>query len=94
MKEHTYICKYLNNGNYCILTPVFYEHEARPAWRKWFIGSPEECKKMLPAAPDFINASTEENNTMRNYRLKEYLFLINIGKNTEAAAINNMYHFS
>lgn len=93
MKEKSYITKYLNNGNYCILTPIYYENEARPAWRKYFIGSRAECENMLPAAPEYLNATPEENATNRFYKRQEYLLLLDHGKHKQAAAIKAAYKF-
>ena len=94
MKEKSRITKYLNDGLYCVLVPVYYDNETRPAWKKHFIGTPEECKKALQAAPDYLNATPAENNEMRYYRRLEYIQLLKHGKTAEAAAINKLYHFS
>lgn len=84
---------YLNNYTFCVLVPVYYENEARPAWRKYFIGSKEEAREAFKAAPDYLNATPEENAQNRQWKIKEYLFLMDIGKKKEAAAIKEQYHF-
>ena len=87
------IFNYFSKENYCILVPVYYDFEEKPAWRRVFVGSKEECKKAFSNYPDFLNASGEENAQMRKNRLQEYLFLLSIGKNAQAEKIKVQYNF-
>lgn len=64
------IVQYCKSENYTILVPVFYECENKPAWRKVYTGTKEECENELPLFPDFINANAEENKINRKNRFK------------------------
>ena len=86
------ITTYLNNNTFCVLIPVFYEYETKPAWRKYFIGSKEEAQKAYQAAPDYLTATHEENHQNRQNKIKEVVFLESIGKAAKAKAIRKQYH--
>ena len=88
-----YICSYLEAGLYCVLIPVYYDNEPAPAWRKYFTGPLPECEEVLKAAPEYLNASPEENAKNRHYKRLEYLQLLEHGKKAEAAAIKAIYKF-
>ena len=87
------LCTYLNNYTFCVLVPVYYENEARPAWRKYFIGTKDEAREAYKAAPDYLNATPEENAKNRKNKMQEYIFLMDIGNKKEAEAIKEQYHF-
>lgn len=78
--EKKEILKYLEDGIFCIMIPVYYECEEKPAWRKVCIGSKEYCESRFNDYPNFYNATAEENREMRECRFREYLFLKEIGK--------------
>lgn len=85
---------YLNDGMYCILVPVYYECEKKPAWRKCFIGSKEECEQKYDDYPEYIKATNDENKRHRENRFKEYLFLKERGtRKKEMLEIKEMYGF-
>ena len=87
------IVSYCSKENYCILIPVYYEFEEKPAWRRVFTGSKEECEKAFENYPDSLNASNEENIQNRKNKIQEYLFLLSIGKNAKAEKIKMQYNF-
>ena len=89
------IVSYLSDDTYCILMPVYYECELKPAWRVEFIGSLEECKERFDDFPDNREATHDENLEMRKNRLQEYLFLKETGRRKEdCKAIKEMYGFN
>ena len=91
--ERKRITNYCSKENYCILIPVYYEFEEKPAWRRVFIGSKEECEKAFSNYPDCLNASSEENAQNRKNKIQEYLFFLSIGKNAQAEKIKAQYNF-
>lgn len=90
MAEKAGIYKY--NNNYAVLMPVYYEHESRPAWRKYFIGTRTECENVLKSAPDYLKATAAENAENRHYKRLEYLLLIKLGQIKKADAIKAQYN--
>ena len=80
-------------GNYVIMTPVFYEHEAKPAWRKVFSGTLEECKQNITLYPESLRATAEENAANRKWKHREMQFLHETGKHAKAEQIRKQYHF-
>ena len=91
--ENKKIVSYCSRESYCILIPVYYEFEEKPAWRRVFVGSKEECEKVFSNYPDSLNASNEENIQNRKNKIQEYLFLLSIGKNAKAEKIKIQYNF-
>lgn len=91
--EKKKIFNYLSKETYCILVPVYYDFEEKPAWRRVFVGSKEECEKAFSNYPDFLNASIEENAQHMKSRMQEYLFLLSIGKNAQAEKIKAQCNF-
>ena len=91
--ESKFIGTYCDTGNYCVLIPVYYENESRPAWRKYFIGTYEEAQAVFTSAPDFLKATPEEEKNNRHWKMQEYLFLLERGNKKEAAAIKAQYKF-
>lgn len=89
--ERKKITRYLAT-NYCILVPVYYENEKRPAWRKVFEGNHKECENNFSNFPDFIMATNDENRENRQNKIKEFIFLQSIGKYIEAEKIKNQYN--
>lgn len=89
MNDKKQLVKYENR--YYILMPVFYEHETRPAWRKYFIGTRAECENVFNLAPDFLTATDAENTQTRKNKIKEYLFYMDRGNVKKAAAIKKQY---
>lgn len=89
MDYKKYIAAY--NNNFVVLMPVYYEHESRPAWRKYFIGTRTECENVLKSAPDYLKATAAENAENRHYKRLEYLLLVDLGKIKEATAIKEQY---
>lgn len=87
------IVKYLNDGLYCVLVPVYYEFEKLPAWRKYFIGKKEECVNIFVSVPDYLNATADENKTHKHYIIQEYNFYISIGKTEKANNLKKQYTF-
>lgn len=79
-------------GSYCVLLPVYYEFESSPAWRKYFIGTKKECENIIDGLPDFLKASSEENKKARENKIKEMLFLFEIGKTEKAKQIQKQYN--
>lgn len=90
-KYHKEIISY--HEAFCVLVPVWYEYELKPAWRKFFIGTKKECESAFVAAPDHIIASYEENKRARYYKLQELLFYRCRGDNKKADAIKAQYNF-
>ena len=88
-----YIAQTDDNNVFLIMLPVFYEFENRPAWRKVFKGTKEECEKEFELYPDSIKATAEENKNNRQWKMKEFLFLQSIGKKKEAEKIRLQYNF-
>ena len=86
-KKH--ICSY--RDSFVVLVPVWYEGENTPSWRKYFIGTKEECKKALEATPDSLEATYEENAKSRYWKMQEILFKEKIGKHKEAGQIRKQY---
>lgn len=91
--EEKYITQYLNKETYCILVPIYYEFEEKPAWRKVFVGTEEECKNVFINYPDYMKASEEENKKHRENIFKEYTFLLSIKKFKKAQKIKEQYRF-
>ena len=91
--EKKYITQYLNKETYCILVPIYYEFENKPAWRKIFVGTEKECKEDFVSYPDYMKASEEENKKNRNNKFQEYMFLLSIKKLTKAQKIKEQYRF-
>ena len=90
--EHKYIAKY--ESRFCILIPIYYADEIRPAWRKYGIfGTLEEAKEAYAGAPDYLKANEEENRENRRYKRAEMLLLYEHGKTIKAEAIKRQYHF-
>ena len=88
--------KILQDGignNYVIMIPVFYEYEDRPAWRKVFTGSKEECEKEFSMLPDNLKATSEENKTNRETMIDLYKFFLSIHAYKDAEKIKKQYHF-
>ena len=92
MREKTYIAKDNARGGYILLIPVYYEHETRPAWRKGTSGTLDECKKALEAAPEYLNATPEENRTNRHYQRATMIFYQDRGQLEKADAIRKQYN--
>ena len=92
MKANKKIVSYLENNTFCVLVPVYYEYEDKPAWRKMLIGSLEECKKQFELYPDYMHATFEENKKHRENKRKEYLLFLSIGKTATAEKIKKQYH--
>lgn len=89
------IVSYLSDGNYCILIPIYYGCELKPAWRVEFIGSLEDCKAKFDDYPDYRIATNDENASMRMSRFNEYLFLKERRtRSADCKAIKEMYGFN
>lgn len=82
-KKH--ICSY--RDSFVVLVPVWYEGENTPSWRKYFIGTKEECKKALEATPDSLKATYEENAKSCYWKMQEMIFKEKIGKHEAASLI-------
>ena len=80
-------------NEYCIMVPVFYEYENKPAWRKMFVGNLTECEKEFSLFPDFLKATAEENAKNRKNQIELYHFFNSIGAAKEAQKIKEQYHF-
>ena len=91
--ESKKIVSYCSKESYCILIPVYYEFEEKPTWRRVFVGSKEECEKVLSNYPDSLNASNEENIQNRKNKMQEYLFLLSIKKIKDAEKIKKAFNF-
>lgn len=91
--ESKKIVKYCNTDNYCILIPVYYDHEKRPAWRKYYIGPESYAREYFEAAPDHLKATPNENEINRFYKRNEYISLLEHGKIKEANKIKKQYGF-
>jgi hypothetical protein len=91
--EKKQIFNYSSKDTYCILVPVYYDFEEKPAWRRVFVGSKKECEQVFDNYPDILNASYEENLQHRNNKRQEYLLLLSIGKNAQAEKIKAQYNF-
>jgi hypothetical protein len=89
-KEKAYITKY--NNSFLVLIPVYYECEPDPAWRKYFTGTKKECENILTAAPDYLNATPDENRQNRHNKILEYNFYMDRGQKEKAAAIKAQYN--
>ena len=85
------IIKYLDSGKYAIYIPVFYDYEEKPAWRKMFVGTEQECKNMIDSFPDNLQATPEENANNRKNAMQEYLLLMELGRKTKANQIKEQY---
>ena len=90
-KYHKELKKYCDNA-FCVLVPVWYDNETKPAWRRIFTGTKKECDSVFASAPDHIIASYEENRRNRENKLKELIFYRSIGQNKKAAAIASQYN--
>lgn len=86
------IVKYLNNGMYAIMLPVYYDYEENPAWRKVFVGTEIECKNRIDSFPDSIQATMEENKINRMNKVKEYQLMLELGKKKVAKEIKIQYN--
>lgn len=84
------IAKY--NEQYCILIPIYYEFEKKPAWRRVYTGNLKECKQVFDNYPDFLKASNDENAQNRKNKRQEYLFLLSINNKKQAEKIKEQYH--
>lgn len=91
--ESKKIVKYCNTDNYCVLIPVYYDHEQRPAWRKYYIGPESYAREYFEAAPDYLKATANENYNNRFFKRQEYLLLLEHGKIKEADEIKTRYGF-
>ena len=78
---------------YWIFIPVFYENETKPAWRRVYTGSREECEREFSKFPDRLTATQEENRKNRENKRKEMIFLDSIGKRSKADDIRKQYNF-
>lgn len=59
--EKKIITQYLEKGTHCILVPVYYDGEEKPAWRNVFVGTYVSCLENLNAFPDYYEATLEQN---------------------------------
>lgn len=59
------IVSYTEKNTFCVLIPVYYEYENKPAWKKVFSGSLDECEKEIKLYPDYMRATYEENQNNR-----------------------------
>ena len=91
--ESKKITNYCSKENYCILIPVYYEFEEKPAWRRVFTGSKEECEKAFENYPKYLKATNDENRANRQNKIQEYLFLLSINKKKQAEQIRAQYNF-
>ena len=91
--ESKKIVSYCSKENYCILIPVYYEFEEKPAWRRVFTGSKEECEKAFENYPEYLKATNDENRANRQNKMQEYLFLLSINKKNQAEQIKTQYNF-
>ena len=91
-KYHKTIVSY-HDGAFCVLVPVWYDYEKKPAWRKIIVGTKKECDAAFAAAPDHIIASYEENKRARASKLQEMLFYRGRGDNKKADVIKAQYNF-
>ncbi len=89
MNDTKLLVKYENK--YCVLIPVFYEYETRPAWRKYFIGTRAECENVFTGAPDQLKATAAENAENRHYKRLEYIYCMNRGDVKKAMNIKEQY---
>lgn len=87
------LVKYYGGPNYCVLIPVYYDHETAPAWRKYYIGPESYAIEYFETAPDYLNATADENEKNRFWKKQEYLLLLNHGKIKEANEIKVQYNF-
>lgn len=62
--------------NYCIMIPIYYEYEDKPAWRRVFKGTKKECEKEFSTLPEYLNATHEENKKNREDMIDLYEFFI------------------
>ena len=87
------IVSYLNSNDYAILIPIYYECEEKPALRKVFVGTQEECKKIFNSYPDSMQATYEENKNNRKWKLEEYLLLMSLKNIKKAMEMKRQYGF-
>lgn len=59
--ESKQIMQYLEKGTHCILVPVYYDEEEKPAWRNVFVGTYVDCLENFNAFPDYYEATLEQN---------------------------------
>lgn len=79
------------DGNYCLLIPVYYEYENKPAWRIARRGTLLEVQSAFDLFPEYLMASNDENLKNRQNKRQEFLFLLEIGKKKEAEKIQRQY---
>lgn len=92
MNEKTHVCSHWRYG-YCVMIPVYYENETKPAWRYYAKGTLDECRKAAESAPEYLTATAEENRQNRHWKRQEMLLLLDHGKKAEAEKIRGQYHF-
>lgn len=80
-----------SRGEFIIMVPVYYEHEARPAWRKVYRGTRAECETALKDYPESMKATPEENARNRKWKRAEADFLESAGRKAKAKAIREQY---
>lgn len=95
MRETKRIGKYLDKYTYCIMMPVYYEHEEKPCWRIPIVGSKEYVESRFNDYPDYEKATQEENREMRKARFQEYMYLKSVGRRkADCQKIKEMYGFN
>ena len=90
--EHKKIVSYLDKDNFCILQPVYYLYEEKPAWRKVTTGSMEHCMELFASVADWTWATDKEEKQHRDMHTKEVIFYESIGKPQKADAIRAKYN--
>jgi len=87
--EKKYIARY--EGGFILMLPVYYEHETAPAWRKSTRGDLATVREAYEIAPDYLEATAEENRKARESKRREYIFLLDCGKRKQAEKIRAQY---
>jgi len=91
--EKKQLVNYLERA-FCVLVPVYYDHETRPAWRKYHVTEDAtEAREAYETAPDYLHATEDENRENRRYKRAEMFLLYDHGKRKEADAIRAQYQF-
>lgn len=87
--EKKRIARYLDG--YILMLPVYYKHETAPAWRKSTQGDLATVREAYEIAPDYLEATAEENKKNREWKRREYIYLLDRGKRKQAEEIRAQY---
>ena len=90
--ENKKIINYNGGDQFVITIPVYYECENKPAWRKVFKGTFDECKNNFDSFPDYLHATYEENKQNIEWKRREYMFLLSINKIKKAMEMKKQYN--